>query len=124
MSISVEINHNQLDVNGSKTVTFKHNIHSVIILDYQVIVLLEIPKNCYETDNVYSVSLNGEIQWQIQSRTASSEEYSKMSILMPYVGMHIREDNMLQVNDFSGGRYIFDPEDGHIIGRDTYGRDW
>ena len=26
MSISVEINHNQLDVNGSKTVTFKHNI--------------------------------------------------------------------------------------------------
>ena len=121
---TIRIKHNKLYINRI-SVHFNYNIQEVIIMDSRVIVLLEIPMGVYETDNVYAVGLDGKIQWQVQSRKELSEEYSKMSVLMPYVGMHIREkDNMLQVNDFSGGRYIFNPENGYIIGRDTMGRDW
>lgn len=35
-----------------------------------------------------------------------------------------KETNLLQLNDWWGGRYIFDLNDGHIVGRDESGRDW
>lgn len=45
--------------------------------------------------------------------------------LTSYVGMYVRkETNLLQLNDWWGGRYIFDLNDGHIVGRDESGRDW
>ena len=87
---TIRIKHNKLYINRT-SVHFNYNIQEVIIMDSRVIVLLEIPMGVYETDNVYAVGLDGKIQWQVQSRKELSEEYSKMSVLMPYVGMHIRE---------------------------------
>ena len=67
---------------------------------------------------------NGTIGWRVQSRKYLSREYENKKITS-YVGMYVRkETNLLQLNDWWGGRYIFDLNDGHIVGRDESGRDW
>ena len=77
-----------------------------------------------EYDNVYSVNFDGTIGWRVQSRKYLSREYENKK-LTSYVGMYVRkETNLLQLNDWWGGRYIFDLNDGHIVGRDESGRDW
>lgn len=124
MQIVVEINGNQLDVNFKKIVTFSHKIKSVIILDSQIIVLLEIPKGIYESDNIYCVDMSGSFIWQIQNRSFLSEKYAKEQIKGPYVGIHMHKDGVLEAVDYLGGRYLFNVENGYVIERNTKGRDW
>ena len=118
----VESNENNLYVNSIK-VTFPYKIEQVLILESQILVLLDC---CIENedDNVYSVNFDGTIGWRVQSREYLSKEYENRT-LTSYVGMHIRgEDGLLQLNDWWGGRYLFDLSNGHIVRRDTNGRDW
>lgn len=118
----VETNGNDLYVNSNK-VTFPYKIEQILILKTQILVLLDFRiKN--EDDNVYSVNFDGTIGWRIQNRKYLEKEYKNKKLTL-YVGMHIRqEDNLLQLNDWWGGRYLFDLGDGHIVRRNEIGRDW
>lgn len=85
----------------------------------RVIVVLAIPHDSKEIDNVYAVSESCKILWQIQSRDAFETPDSHT----PYVGVSVLDD-CIQANDFSGARYLVDPRNGAIIGRNRCGRDW
>ncbi len=118
----VETNGKTLYINSNK-VTFPYKIEQVLILKSQILILLD---SCIknECDNVYSVNFDGTIGWRVQSRKYLSRKYENKK-LTSYVGMYVRkETNLLQLNDWWGGRYIFDLNDGHIVGRDESGRDW
>lgn len=118
----VETNGKTLYINSNK-VTFPYKIEQVLILKSQILILLD---SCIknEYDNVYSVNFDGTIGWRVQSRKYLSREYENKK-LTSYVGMYVRkETNLLQLNDWWGGRYIFDLNEGHIVGRDESGRDW
>lgn len=104
---------------GAVRIDFPHPILKTEPFDDRLIIVLAIPADSNDTDNVYMVSRTGEILWQIQSRDAMDSKYLKT----PYVGVFIRDD-CIQVNDFYGARYLVDPRNGAIIGRNRSGRDW
>ena len=100
----VETNGKTLYINSNK-VTFPYKIEQVLILKSQILILLD---SCIknECDNVYSVNFDGTIGWRVQSRKYLSREYENKK-LTSYVGMYVRkETNLLQLNDWWGGRYI------------------
>ena len=56
-----------------------------------------------EIDNVYSVSLEGEINWRVESLNKINPSGNNM----PYENMYLKEDE-LTVSDFYGRRYFID----------------
>lgn len=118
MNIMITIHRNSLYINN-KLLNFNHNIETVIIMESQVIILLNIPNDCDDIDNIYSVGIDAKVQWRIKSRSTLFDKYPKV----PYVGIQLK-DNMIVANDFCGIRYIIDSKNGCIVGRDTNGRNW
>ena len=62
----IQVNKKELNING-KVIKFDYDIREIKEISNQVIVLLSIPFNVTEIDNVYSVSLEGEINWRVES---------------------------------------------------------
>ena len=112
------VTENELSV-GDRIISFPHCIYAVESTETQLLILLEIPPDGKETDNIYAVGWDGAIRWRIQNRSAFEKCHSQM----PYVGMRVMNEH-LKVIDFCGIRYWVNPENGHIIERDTEGRYW
>lgn len=111
MIYTVKIHQNTIDVDN-KQICFPHHIGTVLEMETQVIVLLTIHNCCDEIDNIYSIGLDAKIQWKIQSNPVLHRYRNT-----PFVGMHMKDDRII-ANDFYGIRYIIDPKNGYIIGRD------
>ncbi|WP_040214613.1 hypothetical protein [Clostridium polynesiense] len=62
----IKINGKELNIDN-KTIKFKYDIRDTKVVNNQVIVLLSIPFNDHEIDNIYSVSLDGKIKWRVES---------------------------------------------------------
>lgn len=118
MSQNIKIHENALYIND-ELVTFDFNIDTLIIMDTKIIVLLDIPYDSSELDNIYAVDLKGKIIWRVEK---AAKKYSKLRH-DPYVGISMLDDKLL-ARQFYGQRYIIDPDTGKLIERYTVGRDW
>ena len=105
----IKIDKNKLSING-KVIKFNYDIREIKERSNQVIVLLSIPFNMTEIDNVYSVSLEGEINWRVESLNKINPSGNNM----PYENMYLKKDE-LTVSDFYGRRYFIDITNGSII---------
>ena len=82
-------------------------------------VLLDIPYDSSELDNIYAVNLSGKIIWRIEK---VAKKFPKLRH-DPYAGISMLDDKLL-ARQFYGQRYLIDPATGKIIERYTVGRDW
>lgn len=115
---AIKIHNNALYVND-ELVTFDHNIDSLIILSDRIIVLLDIPYDVSELDNIYAVDPKGKVLWRAEK---VAKKFPKLRH-DPYVGISMLDDKLI-ARQFYGQRYLIDPATGKIIERYTVGRDW
>lgn len=105
-----EVNQNNLYLKNY-TVYFENNIESFVLLDDKIIVQLKIPAGCDEIDNIYAVSMKGDIIWRVQNKAIGCPEYKFIS---PYVCVNYIDDEII-ANDFNGFRFVISPDDGSIV---------
>lgn len=110
--INYKINRNSLYVNGIN-VDFKYEIDNVKMCNRLLIILLDIPSNIKDINNVYAVDSLGNILWQVQD---ASTVYSVINDV-PYVGTRIIENDKIIVTNFNGVTYTIESSNGKIIDR-------
>lgn len=98
-----------LRLKSGKSVTFKYNIAEVAILEGIIIVRLDVPPGRIMNENIYGVSKDGNILWQI----------SKLGHIYgdsPYTGMTRRGDKFTIYN-WDGLDVTIDPYTGEILSK-------
>ena len=115
---NIKLHKNALYIND-KLITFDFDIDTLIVMDDKIIVLLDIPYDSSELDNIYAVNLSGKIIRRIEK---VAKKFPKLRH-DPYVGISMLDDKLL-ARQFYGQRYLIDPATGKIIERYTVGRDW
>lgn len=119
MSSNYEVINKTLKANNF-IVEFKHNIQDVIFWDGIYIVLLSIPNEVNEVDNIYGVNSDGEVIWEIENPTKAfklnkkEQGYNYMALSI-YVHMNVSAEGVFTANTYFGMRYIFDYKTGKIL---------
>lgn len=102
------------------TVHFEHNIQEVIFWEGIYIVLLSIPNEVNEVDNIYGVNSSGEVIWKIENPTKAfklnknEQGYDYMALSI-YVHMNMSTEGVFIANTFFGMRNIFDYKTGKLL---------
>lgn len=96
-------------------VEFLYPIRTTRVSDDNIIVLLKIPCDSEETDNLYCINRKGEIVWRSQPL---AELYPR-DWIGPYVGLSVKNGEIM-ASDFSGGCYFIDPNNGRILKREFH----
>ncbi|EHI97938.1 hypothetical protein CDLVIII_1238 [Clostridium sp. DL-VIII] len=112
MNEQIKINENILTIN-TIDVRFDHNIRDVKICGELIIVLLAIPFNETELDNLYAISKYGKTVWRVQGLNKVFPNQNNL----PYEQMNVKE-NEITVTDFYARRYFINPLNGNIEKRD------
>lgn len=114
MKHNVQVKENKLIIDDTKVV-FSQNIAELQKIDDTFIVRLEIPTNKSLTNNdfknVYAVTSEGFIKWQIKNE--KPENYPNFH-LSPLVKIYVDSQNNLFVTDFMGRRYLVDLNLGNL----------
>ena len=112
MNNIIKVNGNELNID-SKIIKFKYDIRDTKVVNNQVIVLLSIPFNNNEIDNIYSVSLDANINWRVESLNVINPGGNNL----PYENMFLKNEE-LTATDFYGRRYFINTINGEIIKKD------
>lgn len=97
--------------------TFDYEIDEIQNVDDILIVLLKIPKGSKEVDNLYGLSLSGQLLWRVQS---VQEAYS-IPHNTPYVALAITSEKKIRVTNFYGIRYTVNPKNGTLTDKESIG---
>ena len=98
---------NKLILDTGRQVSFKHDIDKVVSFDNVVVVLLKMPSGIIFNENVFGVSLDGQIRWQIQSLLPDMED-------SPHINIK-RSANGLDAYNWSGLKTRVDLKTGKIV---------
>ena len=112
MNNIIKVNGSELSIDG-KTIKFKYDIRDTKVVNNQVIVLLSIPFNDNELDNIYAVSLDAKINWRVESLNLINPNGNNL----PYENMFLNNEE-LTATDFYGRRYFINIINGTIIKKD------
>ncbi|NLK96353.1 MAG: hypothetical protein GX275_14400 [Clostridiales bacterium] len=112
MNNIIKVNGNELSID-SKIIKFNYDIRDTKLVNNQVIVLLSIPFNVNEIDNIYAVSLDGKINWKVESLSVINPDGNNL----PYENMFLNNEE-LTATDFYGRRYFINTINGTIIKKD------
>lgn len=102
------------------TTNFEYNIQDVIFWDEIYIVLLSIPNEVNEIDNIYGVNLMGKIIWKIENPIKAfklnkdEQGYNYLAACI-YVHMNMSAEGVFTANTFSGMKYICDYKTGKLL---------
>lgn len=107
---------NTLYVN-KKRIHFEFPIFLAILAEDIIWVQENIPNEVNKVDNVYGVSMDGEVLMRIQPPTREVYQSNNFGERMPYTGISLSNEGQCILRDFLGMRFIFDPKTGEIIGR-------
>lgn len=100
----IEINNNSYD--------FEFDIRDVIEYKESYIVLLAIPFNKIEINNIYCLNNQAKLVWQSEDL---SVRYPELKNLLPYEQMGIKDD-IIFASDFYGRNYKINVNNGKIEG--------
>ncbi|URZ04109.1 hypothetical protein [Clostridium felsineum] len=90
-------------------VRFDYNIRDVKLFGDLIIVLLSIPFDKTELDNLYAISKQGKVVWRVQGLNTVFPNQSNL----PYEQMNVNE-NVITATDFYARRYFINPLNGNI----------
>lgn len=99
-----------IEINGNRF-EFEYEIRTVAQYKENVIVLLGIPFNVTEINNIYCLDAQANLMWQSEDLEIY---YSKIKNLLPYEQMSIKED-MILASDFYERKYKINVNSGKII---------
>lgn len=106
-----KINHNQLLITTSnlffKKIEFLFDIRQIEEINDIVIVRLDIPLGVIFNENIYAVSADGEILWQIPKMSHVYED-------SPYVNMLVKGEN-IELYNWDGTILLIEPATGKIL---------
>ena len=100
----IEINNNGYD--------FKYDIRTVVQYKEYFIVLLGIPFNIAEINNIYCLDAQANLVWQSEDLTVL---YPELKNVLPYEQMGIKDDAIF-ASDFYGRNYKINANNGKIEG--------
>lgn len=100
---------NKLELKG-KTVEFSYEIEQVISWNDTFLVLVNIPEDSDEINNIFCISEDGEQLWRAEDLNVVREGL----LHLPYEAMEMKDDK-LYAADFYGRYYTLDPKNGKIL---------
>ena len=102
-------------------VDFDYNIKDIQYIDNIYIILLDIPNNVDEIDNVYGVNEKGEIIWRIENpektfpvNKTGKPEYDNIALSV-YVSINFNPDMLLTATTFFATKYVVDYKTGKLL---------
>ena len=119
MSSSFEMSEKRLIINNFE-VNFDYNIENVVYWDGVYVVLLHIPNESKEVDNIYGVDCNGDIIWRIENpiQAFNVDEnvtwYDHLALSI-YVGLNLTPAGDFSATTFFGIKYTFDHKSGKLL---------
>ena len=117
-----EVYNNKLIVNGFE-IEFDYDIADVKYMDKVYVVLLHIPNEVNEVDNIYGVDHMARLLWRIESPIAAynitpSEQGYNYLVSSTYVHMYMDSEGVFTANTFFSIKYTFDHKTGKLLGRE------
>lgn len=103
----IEINNNSYD--------FDFDIRTVIQYKETYVVLLAIPFNKTEINNIYCLDADAKLVWRVEDLAV---RYPELKKLLPYEQMGIKDD-IIFASDFYGRNYQINVTNGKIEGVNT-----
>lgn len=94
---------------SEKIVTFSYAIGAIEKFDNRFVVMIDPPANTIFNENIYGVSYDGKILWQVE-KIAHVDQDS------PYTGIG-KENNFLSAYNWDGHDYCIDLNTGKILGK-------
>jgi len=102
---------NHIEINNS-SYDFEFDIRTVIQYKETYVVLLAIPFNKTEINNIYCLDANANLVWRAED---FSVRYPELKNLLPYEQMGIKDD-IIFASDFYGRNYRINVNNGKIDG--------
>ena len=104
MNSTFEIVESSLKIN-SFTINFEYNISDVIYWDGIYAVLLAIPNEIEETDNIYGIDSKGKVIWRIENSVKrfeadKNEQVYSYLVSSTYVHIHLNSRDIFIANNF------------------------
>lgn len=106
-TVEFVIKDEKLILDSGKTVTFDYLIADIVAFDDAVVVRLNSPSDKHFNENVFGVSYDGKILWQIEKKEHVYDE-------SPYTYIGQRDDNVILFN-FDGLELTVEPATGKIL---------
>ncbi|SFU76919.1 hypothetical protein [Butyrivibrio sp. INlla21] len=103
---------NHIEINGN-VYEFEFEIRTVIQYKENYIVLLTIPFNSKEINNIYCLDAEAKVNWRSEDIAC---KYPELKNLLPYEQMGLKEDK-IYASDFYGRSFEINAETGKIEGR-------
>lgn len=113
MSSPVCYENNEIKFSSGVSYKFKFSIAEIKVFEKIVIVRLDIPAKVIHNENVYGISENGELIWQI-------EKIGHIYDDSPYTGMAVKENKLILYN-WDGLEVKIDPKTGKVFSK-SFGR--
>ncbi len=102
---------NCIEINN-KIYEFKFDIRTVLEYKCNYIVLISIPFNISEINNIYCLDSQAKMVWQVEDLTLA---YPDLKNILPYEQMEIKDDYIL-ASDFYGRNFKINLANGKIEG--------
>ena len=100
-----------IEINGN-SYDFEFDIRAVVQYKEKFIVLLGIPFNRTEINNIYCLDAQAKLIWQSEDL---STRYPELKNLLPYEQIGIKDDTIF-ASDFYGRNYTINVDSGKIEG--------
>lgn len=100
---------NCIEINN-KIYEFKFDIRTVLEYKCNYIVLISIPFNISEINNIYCLDSQAKMVWQVEDLTLA---YPDLKNILPYEQMGIKED-YIYASDFYGRCYKININNGKV----------
>jgi len=108
IEIYFDKNHLIIKKRDSKiTLKFKYDIDNIQKFNDCFVIMLGLQKHVIFNENIYGVSYDGKILWQIEKNNHLDED-------SPYTGLGV-ESNLLTAYNWDGYDYLINPQTGKII---------
>lgn len=104
-------------VTSTFEVDFNNNISKVEYNNEIYLVLLEIPKDSKEIDNLYGVDVRGTVRWRDQS----IKDAFGIPQNSPYASLDIVGNGTVKVTNFYGMRFSVNTKNGKLIEKESIG---
>jgi hypothetical protein len=93
---------------GDRVIDFPHPVEEALAYHDLIIVRVEPPAGVIFNKNVYGVSHEGKVLWQIEESPHGTQEDK------PYVNIYIGQNDDLIAGNWNGVSYLVNPENGEI----------
>jgi hypothetical protein len=103
---------NRIDLDNGHSISLPHNIRGAEVIDKVLVVVLDVPPKKVMTENVFGVSEDGKILWQIEKIPETSADTSNC-----YIEIINRQADQVRLANWNGMVVDVDVNTGTVKNR-------